>query len=92
MQKQCQYVNQDGNLNPDARLVNNIGDFDDLADAVLYNSMAWGITRSPIYSQRVASFIDTWFLNENTYMNPNLNYAQLRGGPDGQIGAHTGLL
>lgn len=25
-------------------------------------------------------------------MNPNLNYAQMQGGPNGQVGSHTGIL
>lgn len=90
--QKCTYTNIDGSLNPDARSINNVGDFDDMANAVLFNALSWGITRSAAYSMRVASYIDTWFLNSETYMNPNLNYAQLHGGPDGQTGSHTGVL
>jgi hypothetical protein len=90
--KTCDYYNVDGALNPDARLINNVGDFDDLANAVLYNALAWGITRSGIYSKRVVSYLNTWFLDADTYMNPNLNYAQMAGGPTGQNGTHTGVL
>lgn len=37
-------------------------------------------------------YIKTWFLDEDTRMNPNLNYAQMIRGPKGQIGRHTGVL
>lgn len=63
-----------------------------MANAVFLNSLAWGITRSGVYSQRVRKYIQTWFLNEETFMNPNLKYAQLQGGPEGQHGTHTGIL
>lgn len=40
----------------------------------------------------LVNFIKVWFLDEETQMNPNLKYAQLARGPDGQIGQHTGTL
>ncbi|KLT42263.1 chondroitin AC/alginate lyase [Cutaneotrichosporon oleaginosum] len=94
MFKTCLYSNHDGALNPDARLVNNIGDFDEMSNAIFYASMAWGVTRSKTYSHRAASLIDSWFLHEKSYMNPHLNYAQLKGGPAvrDQMGRHTGVL
>jgi len=65
-----------------------------MADAVLYNSLAWVINGSSQYATNVASFVDTWFLANDTYMNPNLNYAQVvRGpGPTSNKGTHTGVL
>jgi len=81
-------------FNPDGRLVDDVGNFSDMADAVLYNAMAWVLTGESKYSANTASFVDTWFLNPATSMNPNLNFAQMqRGpGPSGQTGSHTGVL
>ncbi|GJE86341.1 alginate lyase family protein [Phanerochaete sordida] len=90
--QQCNYVNRDGQLNPANRVVNNIGDFETLADAVLYNSLAYALTRADDYAQNAASFVNAWFLAPDTKMNPNLNYAQMQGGPSGQVGTHTGVL
>ena len=90
--EQCNYTTIDGKLNPDNRIVNNIGDFESLADAVLYNSLAWHLSGSDTYATNVAQWIDAWFLSNDTGMNPNLNYAQMSGGPDGQVGTHTGVL
>lgn len=90
--KQCEFINKDGQLNPAARDIHNIEDFDSMANAVFLNSLAWGVTRSGVYSARVVKYIKNWFLNEDTYMNPNLEYAQMQGGPDGQHGTHTGIL
>lgn len=39
----CPYKNRDGQFNPDARLVNNVGDFQDLSEAVFYSTVAWAI-------------------------------------------------
>jgi hypothetical protein len=88
----CPYYARDGLFNPDGRTVNNIGDFDSMANAVLFNSLAWAIAGDSVYSTRVATYIKTWFLDTDTFMNPNLNYAQMQRGPTGQQGTHTGIL
>ncbi|KAL1948381.1 hypothetical protein VTO73DRAFT_12456 [Trametes versicolor] len=88
----CPYETRDGQFNPDGRLVNDVGAFSDLADAVLYNALAWAIKGSGTYSGNVATFVKSWFLDADTAMNPNLNYAQMARGPDGQVGQHTGVL
>lgn len=72
--------------------MNDVGAFSDLADAVLYNALAWAIKGSGTYSANVATFVKAWFLDADTAMNPNLNYAQMARGPDGQVGQHTGVL
>ncbi|KAI0827307.1 chondroitin AC/alginate lyase [Trametes gibbosa] len=88
----CPYVTRDGQFNPDGRLVNDVGAFGDLADAVLYNALAWGIQGRGTYAANVANFIKAWFLDPETAMKPNLDYAQMKRGPDGQVGQHTGVL
>lgn len=88
----CPYVTKDGQFNPDNEDIKNADDFDSLANAILYNSLAWAIEGYSVYSSRIATFIEAWFLNADTYMNPNLNYAQMQRGPDGQFGQHTGVL
>jgi hypothetical protein len=79
-------------FNPDRLATNNTGDFQAMSDAVLYNALAWVLTGSTNYSTNVANYIDTWFINPDTYQTPNLQYAQMHRGPQGQIGDHTGLL
>jgi len=89
---QCQYYYRDGMFNPDRLLVNNTGDFQAMSDAVFYNALAWVLTGSQKYSANAAHYIDTWFINTDTAQTPNLQYAQMERGPNGQIGDHTGLL
>lgn len=79
-------------FNPDRLLVNDTGHFQAMADAVFYNTLAWVLTGSSEYSANAARFINTWFINPDTAMTPNLQYAQIHRGPDGQNGTHTGIL
>ncbi|TFK69870.1 chondroitin AC/alginate lyase [Pluteus cervinus] len=88
----CTYVNRDGLFNPDVRTVDDIGAVDNLADAVFYNSISWALGKNSSYSKRAASFINTWFLDPATQMNPNLNFAQMIRGVNGTNGTHTGVL
>ncbi|KAH8101692.1 chondroitin AC/alginate lyase [Cristinia sonorae] len=88
----CEYVTRDGQFNPDARAVNDIGNFDDMANAVFYNALAWVIDGSSTYSANTAKYIQAWFVDADTAMNPNLNFAQMKRGPDGQEGSHSGVL
>ncbi|OBZ76953.1 hypothetical protein A0H81_03400 [Grifola frondosa] len=88
----CPYYTRDGLFNPDARLVNDVGAFGNMSDAVFYNALAWAINGSSVYSANVAQYIQTWFVDPDTAMNPNLNFAQMARGPNGQVGQHTGVL
>jgi len=64
-----------------------------MSDAILYNTLAWVISGSSHYPTNVASWVNTWFLANDTYMNPNLNYAQIQRGPGtSNTGTHTGVL
>jgi len=90
----CPYVNRDGQFNPDRLTINDIGAFFNLSDAVLYNALAFSFQNasSSVYSQNIVKFVNAWFLDSQTGMNPNLNYAQMARGPGGQVGMHTGVL
>ena len=83
---------KDGQFNPDGRTVNDVGEFDDMANAILYNALAWALNGSSVYSARVAQYVSIWFLNSDTAMAPNLNFGQMERGPTGQNGTHTGIL
>uniref|UniRef100_A0A8H7XTG2 Alginate lyase domain-containing protein n=1 Tax=Psilocybe cubensis TaxID=181762 RepID=A0A8H7XTG2_PSICU len=90
----CTYVNKDGQFNPDVRLVNNVGDFQDFAEASFYNAIAWAmdVDDKATFEANVVKFISAWFLDPATAMNPNLNFAQMQRGPTGQVGSRTGVL
>jgi hypothetical protein len=88
----CPYYTRDGLFNPDGRLVNDTGAMQALGDAVLYQSISWVLTGSSNYSANAVRFVKTWFIDADTAMTPNLNYAQMQRGPNGQNGTHTGVL
>ncbi|KAJ7883727.1 chondroitin AC/alginate lyase [Mycena olivaceomarginata] len=94
IRKLCNYVFRDGQVNPDRNTIQDSQSFSNLSDAVLYNSIAAMLQNksSSVYSQNVAKFINTWFLDADTAMNSNLNYAQMNLGPGGQNGTYTGIL
>ena len=47
----CPYFVRDGQFNPDARLVNDVGAFEGLSEAVFYNAIAWtfNTTKKSVY-------------------------------------------
>ncbi|KAF7358858.1 Chondroitin AC/alginate lyase [Mycena sanguinolenta] len=92
--RECNFVFRDGQVNPERFIIQDFQSFFNLSDAVLYNSIAAVLQNksSSVYSQNVAKFVNTWFLDSATAMNPNLNYAQMNRGPGGQTGAYTGIL
>lgn len=73
-------------FNPDRLLVNNTGDFQAMSDAVFYNALAWVLTGSSNYSANAADFIDTWLIDFDTAMTPNLQYGQLQRGQMVRLG------
>ncbi|KAI6015146.1 chondroitin AC/alginate lyase [Pisolithus orientalis] len=83
---ECPYYLRDGLFQPRRH-------FNAMADAVWMNSLAWAMTGINRYAQNAATFLNVWFLQNSTAMNPNLIYSQMRRGPGkGQLGAHTGEL
>lgn len=89
----CPYVSRDGEFNPDVRvLVSDIGSFGTLSDAVFYTGLAWALTGNSTYAAAANNWIKVWFVDPDTIMNPNLDYAQMQRGPGGQVGTHTGVL
>ncbi|KAG8872922.1 hypothetical protein FRB97_007262 [Tulasnella sp. 331] len=77
------------------------GAFAALSSAVFYNVLAWRITGQDQYAESAAGFIDAWFLNNATSMNPNLDYAWVIPRESAvtskrprsiTVGAHGGLL
>lgn len=71
------YIRKDGQINPSSKT----GDTDSerlvqFADDVRVLSLAWFYSGEPQYAEKAQLLLNTWFLNKQTRMNPNLNYAQ----------------
>lgn len=66
----------------------------DMSHGVFFNAMSYALTGTQSYSQKVASFLQAFFLEEDTAMTPNVNFGQIvRGiGPEHRVGTFTGVL
>lgn len=65
-----------------------------MAQAVLYNAVAYALGMGKLYSQNAAKFIQTFFISPDTSMNPNMNYGQQVRGPGKaqQMGTFAGVI
>ena len=71
------YVRKDGEINPETR--NNFTDFvekKNFISAVKTLKDVFFYSDNKKYANKNIAFINTWFLNENTKMNPNVNFGQ----------------
>lgn len=71
------WIRKDGEVNPDTR--NNTTDkneLDSFFSAIRLLGDAFYYSDNHEYSDKAISLINTWFLNDATKMNPNLNYGQ----------------
>lgn len=84
------YVIKDGKSNPEWKDYNR-PQLQKLADRLKYLSVAYYITRDLKYFDAFNKQVDVWFLDEDTYMYPNLEYSQVQLGKYGNKGAPFGL-
>ncbi|KAI0728265.1 alginate lyase domain-containing protein, partial [Fomitopsis betulina] len=73
----CPYVNCDGKVNPDMRMLPDLPAVVKMPEAVLYNVLAYALQKTATTSKNTMSFIDTFFLAPKTTMEPNLNFGQM---------------
>lgn len=71
------FINRDGEVNPASRdSRSDRPKLSALTDELEILSMAYYLSEDNKYAERGAALINTWFLDEKTRMNPNLNYGQ----------------
>lgn len=80
------YIRKDGQRNPQSldskRDRRQLGQF---CDSVEVLSLCYFFTDDPVYAEQAAKLVRTWFLDEATKMNPNLNFGQaVLGSSDGR--------
>lgn len=85
------YINRDGYSNPELKELDRerLGE---TAERVTVLSLAYFFTRDEKYARKAVSLLRTWFLDEDTKMNPNLEYAQMIPGHNGGKGRCYGIL
>lgn len=85
------YVNRDGLSNPELNRYdrNRLG-----TTCRRINTLAlmWYFSGNEAYAAMAVELMRVWFLNPATRMNPNLNYAQIAKGHDGNRGRSYGVL
>jgi len=70
------YMRRDGVRNPEIYKITDRTYLGNLENATRTLSLAWYITGEGKYADKSAKLLRTWFLNEDTKMNPHLEYGQ----------------
>lgn len=85
------YINRDGVSNPELECYdrNRLGE---AAERITTLSLAWYLSGDDIYARKAVEQIRMWFINRDTRMNPNLEYAQMVPGLNGGKGRSYGVL
>jgi hypothetical protein len=79
------YVRRDGEFNPERDRVSDREPLHRMIREVRLLALATVLTDNAAYGDWAAQLLDTWFLDEKTGMNPNLNHAQaIPGRADGR--------
>ena len=86
------YIRLDGQTNPSSQSLKKsdrprIGALGSNTETL---GLAYYLTGNQKYAKKTAEFLRVWFLNEETFMNPNLNHSQCRPGHNN--GSKSGVL
>ncbi len=84
------YIRKDGERNPEIRLLHDDSQLHELCESVKKLSFAYYFTGNEKYAQKAASLMSTWFIDADTKMAPNFNYAQYVPGVND--GRGTGII
>jgi len=78
------YVLRDGETNPEIHSIPDKANFQRLLGAVSVLALAYFYTDNEVYAEKSTAMLRAWFVNPETRMNPNLNFAQaVKGKNDG---------
>lgn len=85
------YVRRDGETNPDVDRYdrNRVTEF---ASGVYALAIGCFLTDDARYGEKACGMIRTWYLDEETRMNPNLTYSQMVSGRNGGMGRPMGII
>jgi hypothetical protein len=73
------YIRRDGVVNP-GRFIENDRDLEQMSEAVMWLGLAAWLLNDRAAIERAREILRVWFLDEKTYMNPNLEFGQaIRG-------------
>jgi hypothetical protein len=79
------YITRDGRINPERDSIPDHAYFSRIVDLAETLGMAYFFTEDEVYAKHAALLLRAFFLDPETRMNPNLNFAQgVRGKEDGR--------
>ena len=70
------YLRRDGERNPEIYKITDRTYLGKIDNACRILSLAWYFTGNPKYAAKAATLLQTWFINDDTKMNPHLDYGQ----------------
>ena len=74
------YVSRDGKVNPEIYTILDRTYLNDMIYRVKTLAIAYYFTDNTTYSSKAQELLRVWFLDKDTYMNPNLDYAEIEKG------------
>ncbi|HJR84535.1 MAG TPA: alginate lyase family protein [Nitrososphaeraceae archaeon] len=84
------YTYRDGKINPEVFSIPDRANLGKMIERVKILSVAYYYTDNIVYASKASELIRVWFLNNNTNMNPNLQYAEVITGKDN--GTSSGII
>lgn len=85
------YIRKDGYINPESESYD-LAKLTELAKRCRILSQAFFISENKKYKEAFVCQLKVWFINENTIMYPNFEYAQVIPGQNNNKGRGTGLI
>lgn len=87
------YVSRDGHTNPETFLIRDKWYIEEMVKRVMILALASYFTDDSKYTTKAEQLLQVWFLDNDTYMNPSLNYGQYERGkgrlnPSGVMDSH----
>ncbi len=70
------YLRRDGERNPEILKITDRKNLGDLEKATTTLALTYYLTNDEKYARKAVELLDTWFLNNDTKMNPHLDYGQ----------------
>ncbi|HJR84546.1 MAG TPA: alginate lyase family protein [Nitrososphaeraceae archaeon] len=84
------YVYRDGEFNPEVYTAHDGIFMHRMIERVKILSVAYYFTGNDVYSNKTSELLRVWFLNNDTYMNPNLEHAEVITGKNN--GTRSGII
>jgi hypothetical protein len=84
------YIYHDGEINPEAYSIPDGRNMDEMIHRIKILSVAYYFTDNIFYASKASELLRVWFLNNNTHMNPSLQYTEVTLGKDN--GSNSGII